>query len=189
VKVNKKIALFLVLSFFYIGVHAEAKIPMPTSGQVVLVGKVSLSCSIDDFYAKTFKGGNADAPDFISIIPAKNSCGISKGSVRGANGGEFFFIPYDKGSRIAIRIKGFNYMLFNIEEAYLMLPFWKEFTLPLDGQFFYIGSFVYNVDSKTFDVKSVDSVDEFDAAQIAANKYFDAEIPLRRVPLNDLAEY
>ena len=188
-KVNKGFSSVLIFFLICIGIQAESINPMPPTSQVILVGKVSLGCTIDDFYAKTFKGGKVGVPDFVSFKLAKNSCGFAKGSLGGANGGEFFYIPFEKGARIAIRIMGFEYRPFNIEEAYLLLPFWKEFTIPLEGQFFYIGSFVYNVDSKTYAVKSVDSIDEFDAAQIAANKAFNAEIPLRRVPLNDLAEY
>jgi len=186
---NKKFIGFLAFCFIYLGFHAEGQLPFPGKGQVVLVGKVSISCTFDEFYAKTFKDGNADNPHLVSISLAENSCGIVKGHSGGGNGGEFFFIPFDRRSRIAIRIKGFKYLPFSIEEAYVLLPFWKEFTLPLEGQFFYIGSLVYDFDLKKVEVTSVDSVDEYDAAQIAVNKAFNAEIPLRRVPLNDLAEY
>jgi len=187
--VNRKITVFLVFLFLCIGINAESKMQMPASGQIALIGRVSLNRSSDDFYAKTFRGGNAANPDFVAIKLAENSCEIPEEGIEGAKGGEFFYITLDKKDKIAVRIKGFEYRLFNIEEAYIILPFWKEFTVPLEGQFFYIGSLVYTVEGMLLDVTSVDSIDEFDAAQIAANKAFDAEIPLRRVPLNDLAEY
>ena len=188
-KANKKFSGFLAFCFICLGLQAEGQLPLPGKGQVVLVGKVSISCTFDEFYAKTFKDGNADNPHLVSISLAENSCGFVKGSPGGGKGGEFFFITFNKSNRIAIRIKGFTYLPYSIEEAYILLPFWKEFTIPLEGRFFYIGSLVYDFDLKKLEVTSVDSVDEYDAAQVAVNKAFNAEIPLRRVPLNDLAEY
>ena len=187
--VNKRIAVLLIFFFLCVGINAEPKMTMPASGQIVLVGRVSLNRSPNDFYAKTFRDGNAANPDFVAIELAENSCDIPEEGVEGAKGGEFFYITLDKNDKIAVRIKGFEYRLFNIEEAYILLPFWKEFTVPLEGQFFYIGSLVYTVEGLLLDVTSVNNIDEYDAAQIAANKAFNAEIPLRRVPLNDLAEY
>ena len=190
-RVSKRFAAILVFAFLCIGLNAKSKmkITMPARNQIVLVGRVSLNRSVDDFYAKTFRGANAATPDFAAIQLAENSCEIPEEGVEGANGGEFFFITLDKNDKIAVRIKGFSYRLYNIEEACISLPFWKEFTVPLEGQFFYIGSLVYTVEGMLLDVTSVDSVDEYDAAQVVVNKRFNREIPLRRVPLNDLAEY
>jgi hypothetical protein len=190
-RISKRFTVILVFAFLCIGVHAKSKtkITMPARNQIVLVGRVSLNRSVDDFYAKTFRGANAATPDFVTIKLAENSCVIPEEGVEGANGGEFFFITLDKNEKIAVRIKGFAYRLYGVEEAYISLPFWKEFTVPLDGQFFYIGSLVYTVEGMLLDVTSVDSIDEYDAAQIAVNKRYNREIPFRRVPLNDLAEY
>lgn len=188
-KASKELACLLFVSLVCVGLQAESPKPMPTKRQIILVGKISIGCTIDDFYARTFKGGDATKPHSVVTKLAENSCVFAKNAALGGNGGEFFFLTLDKGDKIAVRIKGFEYLPFSIEEAYILLPFWKEFTVPREGQFFYIGSYVYDFDLKKLEVKGVESIDEYDAAQIAANKAFNADIPLQRVPLNDLAEY
>ncbi len=156
---------------------------------ITLLVKVSLAQKIDPFYAETFEGDPLIEdwvyPDSLEFLFRLRG---TKHLAKACNkAGEFFLIsrayPKNDGH---LEYESFNYLPYGIFDAHLTLPFAKEITIPEGARFVYIGSLVYDIDPKTFQVKSVKILDEYEAAQAAANKLCGKEVELIRAPIKDL---
>lgn len=180
---KKKVLIALVFSCLALSIFAK-------DAEVSLLFKISLTQRIDPFYARTF-GGNPEDDDLVypdTLSEYINSRNAKKYARRE---GDFFFVyctyPKKEGK---VNFNGFYYLPYGIYDAYITLPFFKEITIPEDADFVYIGTLEYDIDPKTFQVKSVKLIDEYDDAKIAVPKILrkSKNAELIRLPENSLRD-
>ena len=179
---GQRIFLALFLSCLAFSVFAK-------DAEVSLLFKISLKERIDPFYARTFGGNPAEDdlvfPDtlreYITSRHVKKYC---------KKEGELFFVyctyPRKEGK---INFNGFYYLPYGIFDAYIVLPFMKEITVPEGADYVYIGTLEYDIDPKTFQVRSMKLIDEYDEAKIATPTILKKKkAELVRLPENSLRD-
>jgi hypothetical protein len=167
----------------------DTKVKKGDTEPVTLILKITLSQKVDPFYAKTLEGDPQEA-DLVCLFPIE-----SVPDLRGSKNlkklcykaGEYFLIPraYLKTNAV-LQCDSFTYLPYGMFDAHLKLPFGKEITIPEGAQYVYIGSLVYELDPKTFQVKSLKILDEYESAQAAVKKLVGKDVELVRAPIKDI---
>jgi len=179
---KKNVLIALLFSFLAFSVFAKDK-------EVSLLFKVTLNQRIDPFYAQTF-GGNPEHDHLVYPDTLSEYVNSRNAKKHARKEGDFFFVyctyPKKEGK---VNFNGFYYLPYGIYDAYITLPFFKEITIPEDADFVYIGTLEYDIDPKTFQVKSVKLIDEYDDAKIAAPKILKKKkAELIRLPENSVRD-
>jgi hypothetical protein len=87
-----------------------------------------------------------------------------------------------------VKIISFTDYIANLPYFPIRLPLYKEFTIPEDAKYIYIGSFIYNCEGTNFDVKNIWEEDRYDEAVAYVKKVYGESAKVVRVPLRDLEQ-
>lgn len=166
----------LALFFILIATNLFAQSVKLKKNEVIVVLKVDVVSDIDRDFIETTRGiTDTSNPDVYKIKSYDGGRGSWQNN-------DFSISFYEKDKTNPIKIRGFEYYLFNSTFAEIYIPLEFSFTIPADAKAVYIGSFEIYIDGRTFEIKSIKRFDEYDDAQkVLDQRYPETHFDLVRI--------